>query len=224
MMLDPNVLYRCVVVAINSAGGASEILASDGFTFDETYPIGGQVTETIDYIVEGWKLVDPALSTGSSFDADYTPDDTRLVVLWQGFRDEEYENIARYEAGFGRCAEWEELRLEDVNASTNLTAAPYVIPGTETCVWSNLKCPSCRSSCRLPHNSTYCAVVRAMNTHGLWGQRIRSNGVTVCTLGPVAGTVSDGVSGLYGEEMDFTCNATSCHGRANDISGRSMGM
>ena len=47
------------------------------------------------------------------------------------------------------------------------------------------------ASCRLSHNSTYCIVVRAQNTHGLWGPRVRSNGIRVCLYGPTAGHVTE---------------------------------
>ena len=69
------------------------------------------------------------------------------------------------------------------------------------CTWQTI---TSASACTLPHDSTYCAVVRAKNAHGLWGARAKSNGIKVCSLGPIAGKVSDGVSALYdGVELDY---------------------
>ena len=40
--LDVQIVYRCLVRAVNSAGGLSAVKVSDGFTFDETPPVNGQ--------------------------------------------------------------------------------------------------------------------------------------------------------------------------------------
>ena len=57
----------------------------------------------------------------------------------------------------------------------------------------NSLCPLLPSSasCRLTHNTSYCAVVRAVNIHGIQSERVRSNGVRICTQPPVAGVVWD---------------------------------
>ena len=44
--LLPNVVYRCLVVAVNSAGLVSDVIASDGFTFDATHSTNGTVAES----------------------------------------------------------------------------------------------------------------------------------------------------------------------------------
>lgn len=77
----------------------------------------------------------------------------------------------------------------------------------------NADCPLMPSSstCRLVHNTSYCAVVRAINKHGIIGDRVRSNGVKVCTQLPVAGIVweQDGYSSrlldYVGASRDITC-------------------
>lgn len=75
-------------------------------------------------------------------------------------------------------------------------------PAGSGCSWpSGL---STHSGCDLPHSSTYCVVVRALNAHGLWGERKHSNGQTVCTAGPAAGVVLDGTSAVDGSEADYT--------------------
>ena len=77
----------------------------------------------------------------------------------------------------------------------------------------NRACPLLPASatCRLAHNTSYCAVVRAINQHGLPGERVRSTGVRICSQPPVAGIVweQDGDSpallDFIGEVRDITC-------------------
>lgn len=45
------------------------------------------------------------------------------------------------------------------------------------------------STCLLQHNTTYCAVIRAINAHGLQSERRRSGGTRACLLPPLAGRV-----------------------------------
>ena len=191
--LELNVVYRCLVVAVNSAGVLSSVTASNGFTFDETPPVNGVVTESIDHIARGWG------SEHHHADADLTPDDTEIVVEWS-FNDTEYGAVQKYEAGVGPCAEAETLTLLPMGTAINHTFSRTQAPDG-SCDWESV---TTSSACRLAHNATFCSIVRAQNTHGIWGARVSSNGIRVCTLGPVAGTVSDGTSSLYGEELDFT--------------------
>ena len=221
--LAPNVLYRCLVVAVNSAGLTSNIAWSDGFTFDETHSVNGTVID--------WQP-DHSPDSAASFrlDYDYTPEDRFMTAAWYGFNDSEYGvrhsgstpigeidsdhgwnsdgsviggleelGVSHYEAGIGPCDEWQSFALLPMDLNTSHSFGRTETVGS--CTWESV---TTTSVCRLPHNSTYCAVVRAQNTHGLWGPRVRSDGVRVCTAGPTAGTVSDGVSVLYGEELDFT--------------------
>jgi hypothetical protein len=375
--LAPNVLYRCLVVAVNSAGLTSNITWSDGFTFDETHPINGTVidfirapavivsiafdfssatspgwstgggdprhafirtegrtptsdtgpsagvdgsgfyyyaeashprvqgdlftlaydgsacsdtgmsvsTVTFHYHMSGyamgelrvintageavwslrgdqgnaWIAVSVDVSSSSftfeytrgwdyagdaavaqvavtcanyRLDYDYTPEDTFMTATWYGFDDTEYGvrhsgsartgkidlkhgwdsdgsvidsleelGVSHYEAGIGPCDEWQNVKLLPMDLNTSHSFGRTERSGS--CTWESV---TKDQVCRLPHNSTYCSVVRAQNTHGLWGPRIRSDGVRVCTAGPTGGTVSDGVSVLYGEELelDFT--------------------
>ena len=223
--LAPNVVYRCLVVAVNSAGLTSNITWSDGFTFDETHPINGTVIDSFD-----WLQDHSPNSASFRVDSDYTPEDRFITAAWYGFNDSEYGvrhsgsgdtgeidsdhgwdsdrsvidsldelGVSHYEAGIGPCNEWQSLTLLPMNLSASHSFGRTERGGS--CTWESV---TTTSVCRLPHNSTYCSVVRAQNTHGLWGPRIRSDGVRVCTAGPTAGTVSDGVSLLYGEELDFT--------------------
>ena len=223
--LAPNVVYRCLVVAVNSAGLTSNITWSDGFTFDETHPINGTVIDSFD-----WLQDHSPNSVSFRVDSDYTPEDRFITAAWYGFTDSEYGvrhsgsgdtgeidsdhgwdsdrsvidsldelGVSHYEAGIGPCNEWQSLTLLPMNLNASHNFGRTEREGS--CTWESV---TTTSVCRLPHNSTYCSVVRAQNTHGLWGPRIRSDGVRVCTAGPTAGTVSDGVSVLYGEELDFT--------------------
>ena len=221
--LAPNVLYRCLVVAVNSAGLTSNITWSDGFTYDETHSVNGTV---IDWQPDH----SPDSADSCRLDYDYTPEDRFITAAWYGFNDSEYGvrrpgstpigeidsdngwdadgskvdsleklGVSHYEAGIGPCDEWQNVTLLPMDLNTS-----HSFGRTETgdsCTWESV---TSTSVCRLPHGSKYCAVVRAQNTHGLWGPRVVSNGIFVCTAGPTAGTVSDGVSILYGEELDFT--------------------
>ena len=222
--LAPNFLYRCLVVAVNSARLTSNITWSDGFTFDETHPINGTVIDSSDWLLDS--------SLNDRLDYDYTPEDTFMTAAWYGFNDTEYGvrhsgsartgkidsdhgwdsdgsvidsleelGVSHYEAGIGPCDEWQNVKLLPMDLNTSHSFGRTERSGS--CTWESV---TATSVCRLPHNSTYCSVVRAQNTHGLWGPRIRSDGVRVCTAGPTGGTVSDGVSVLYGEELelDFT--------------------
>ena len=223
--LAPNVVYRCLVVAVNSAGLTSNITWSDGFTFDETHPINGTVIDSFD-----WLQDHSPNSASFRVDSDYTPEDRFMTAAWYGFTDSEYGvrhsgsadtgkidsyrgwdsngsvidsldelGVSHYEAGIGPCDEWQNFTLLPMNLNVSHSFART--ESDDLCTWESV---TATSVCRLPHNSIYCSVVRAQNTHGLWGPRIRSDGVRVCTAGPTAGTVSDGVSVLYGEELDFT--------------------
>jgi hypothetical protein len=120
-----------------------------------------------------------------------------------------HRGIAQYEAGVGPCAEWQAIALLDMGLARSHNFTRTVLPGASFdmngraaagCEWESVT-PS--AACKLPHHSTWCAVVRARNMHGLWGPRVRSDGVRVCTQGPTIGTVSDGTSPLYGQEMDY---------------------
>ena len=242
--LAPNVVYRCLVVAVNSAGLTSNITWSDGFTFDETHPINGTVIDSFD-----WLQDHSPNSASFRVDSDYTPEDRFLTAAWYGFNDSEYGvrhsgsagtgeidsdhgwdsdrsvidsleelGVSHYEAGIGPCDEWQSFELLPMNLNASHNFGRTECEGS--CTWESV---TTTSVCRLPHNSTYCSVVRAQNTHGLWGPRIRSDGVRVCTAGPTAGTVSDGVSLLYGEELDFTAKGEvelSWDGSQHGITGR----
>ena len=229
--LAPNVVYRCLVVAVNSAGLTSNITWSDGFTFDETHPINGTVIDSFD-----WLQDHSPNSTSFRVDSDYTPEDRFITAAWYGFNDSEYGvrhsrsddtgeidskhgwdsdgsvidgldelGVSHYEAGIGPCDTWQSFALLPMNLNASHSFGRTENKSKGSCTWDSV---TATSVCRLPHNSIYCSVVRAQNTHGLWGPRIRSDGVRVCTAGPTAGTVSDGRSVLDGEkELDFTASS-----------------
>ena len=147
---------RCLVRAINIVGLTSSIVASDGFSWDPTTPTNGTVVDGID------PDVDIAV-TANAFN---------ITASWVLFRDPD-STIVAYEVGVGSCDSWEDVTLIDVGLAT--THAFSSVGGG--CSWpSGL---STYSGCELPHGSTYCVVVRALNAHGLWGARKHSNGQTV---------------------------------------------
>jgi hypothetical protein len=160
-----------------------------------------------------WIAVQPSLASqfntsGEVFDVDLTPDDTALRAVWTGFHDRDYEQhgahgIVGYEAGYGQCADWQNFTLVSVGNVTEHTFAPNVSDGG-ICTWETVT-PS--SACRLQHNSTYCAVVRAIYADDLKGPRKKSDGIRVCTLGPTAGTVSVGIALKRAPPPDKACDA-----------------
>ena len=180
--LQTNVVYRCLVVAINSAGLTSHYVASDGFTWDDTHAVDGTVIDSLNHLEHGhwW-------SEDFGDDWDYSPEDQSLRIMWAGFNDPQYR-LREYEAGMGPCDEWETIPLLKMGLATSHNFS-RIEDSPGSCTWESV---TTSTACRLPHNSTYCGVVRVENEHHLWGPRRRTDGVRVCTLGPIAGVVRQG--------------------------------
>ena len=188
--LEPHVLYRCLVVAVNAAGLTSDVAWSDGFTFDDTHPVNGTVIDTFDYRANGWVDFD-----GHRVDVDYTPQDRLVIAVWWGFNDTEYglrstaaegeidtdhgwEHFSSLHAGVtdigGRHDELGvshyEAGIGPCNAWQSFALLPmdlalnHTFTRTESggsCSWESV---TTTSVCTLPHASTYCTVVRAQNS------------------------------------------------------------
>ena len=164
--LRPNLRYRCAVRAINAASLVSPPVASDGFTYDATPPVGGWVMD------------------GRMPDSDVELLHARtLGAMWGGFVEEEYGvSSLTYAASGGPCALWQNLTLYEVG---NATAASFTLVEGRggACVPvpdSALALLSASVPCVLPENTAICFVVAASNHHGHVVRR-RSNGVTICS-------------------------------------------
>ena len=98
--------YRCLVNAINRAGGKTTVV-SDGFTIDRTPPKGG-------YVVDGSDL---------TVDAEVIGDPMALTATWGGFADDEYvSDPLHYLVGFSECAvPLTDVELWDVGLLTTHT-------------------------------------------------------------------------------------------------------
>ena len=122
-------------------------------------------------------------------------------VTWSGFRDLEYSVVA-YEAAVGLCDEWNDtarVPLLDMGAATSHFFGRTSNADGSSCTWESV---TTSTLCRLPQGAKYCAVVRALNEHGLWGERKRSSYVRVCRQPPHPGRVWDGISAA-GDEVDY---------------------
>jgi len=174
LTLRPNVLYRCMWRTTNLAGSTSAVVASDGWTFDDSAPQGGVVSD----------------GSAAGNDDDYTSSTVELPLTWTPFMETDYHNESvTYEVGLSLCSQPGPEKWVKVNVST---AQTYTIQlnGDGECAWLPRHAPHCT----LHANQTYCAHVRATNKHGL-SNASRSDGVRVCPEPLRAGTVT--VAGLH---------------------------
>ena len=172
LTLRPNVLYRCMWRTTNLAGSTSAVVASDGWTFDDSAPQGGVVSD----------------GSAAGNDDDYTSSTVELPLTWTPFMETDYHNESvTYEVGLSLCSQPGPKAWVDVG-----TAQTYTIQlnGDGECAWLLNHAPHCT----LHANQTYCAHVRATNKHGL-SNASRSDGVRVCPEPLRAGTVT--VAGLH---------------------------
>ena len=153
--LEEGSTYFANIRAYDSAGNRSDISSSDGVVIDATEPDAGIVYDGLDSLV---------------IDLVYTPNDSSLEAMWNGFADD-LSGIKFYEVAIGTA-----------EGDTNVLS------------WHNVSLDThiVYSDTEITNGTQYYVSVRALDQAFNVSQVVSSDGVVIDTQPPMTGVIFDG--------------------------------